>query len=104
MKKATPKEAFEAVSGDHRGSLLDVRQPAEYRGGHVAGSRLIPLGELSAKIAAIDRSAPVYVLCRSGARAASAVAVLARQGFDARVIDGGILAWAAAGLPVEKGD
>ena len=68
--------------------LLDVRTPEEYAAGHVPGSRNIPLDQIGT--AQLDRSAPLFVCCRSGARSGQACAVLTRRGFEAVNI-GGIL-------------
>lgn len=50
--------AVEPVGGY---ALIDVRQPSEYRSGHIAGASLIPLAELPGRLADIDRSKPVVV-------------------------------------------
>ena len=68
--------------------LLDVRTEGEYAAGHVPGSRNIPLDRIGE--AALDREAPLFVYCRSGARSGQACAVLTRRGFEAVNI-GGIL-------------
>ncbi|MHB1223586.1 MAG: rhodanese-like domain-containing protein [Gemmatimonadaceae bacterium] len=82
--------------------LLDVRTPAEFAGGHLEGSYNVPLDRLrahAAELRAID--APIVLVCRSGVRARSAEAVLGEAGVrDLHVLDGGVLAWRAAGQPV----
>ena len=70
--------------------LLDVRTPEEYVAGHVPGSRNIPVDRVDA--AELDRGAPLFVYCRSGARSGQACAALKRRGFEAVNI-GGILAY-----------
>jgi rhodanese-related sulfurtransferase len=52
--------------------LVDVREYAEYAGGRVAGASLLPLGELESRRAELDRTKPIYVICRTGRRAAEA--------------------------------
>jgi glyoxylase-like metal-dependent hydrolase (beta-lactamase superfamily II)/rhodanese-related sulfurtransferase len=87
--------------------LLDVREPEEFVGelGHVAGSLLVPLDALEHRLPKlagyVDHD--VVVVCRAGARSASAGAILRRAGFR-RVynLTGGMLAWHAAGLPVQR--
>ena len=86
--------------------LLDVRSPLEHRGLHAEGVQLHPLDRLDPKIIAATRpdGAPVYVLCRSGGRATQAVDRLTAAGLtDCFVVEGGTDAWAAAGLPVVRG-
>jgi glyoxylase-like metal-dependent hydrolase (beta-lactamase superfamily II)/rhodanese-related sulfurtransferase len=82
--------------------ILDVRRPAEYRDGHVHGSRNLPLSELGKAAAALDRSHPTVVICGSGYRSSAATSLLARMGFeDLCNIVGGMTAWASASYPVE---
>ena len=86
-------------------SLIDVREPVEHAEEHVAGSQLIPLGQLESRVGEIDRENPVVIICRSGRRGVQALDTLRDQGIaDAKNVTGGILAWKAAGLPVERGD
>ncbi|HEY2319446.1 MAG TPA: rhodanese-like domain-containing protein [Solirubrobacteraceae bacterium] len=81
--------------------LIDVREPHEHEAGRIAGGRLIELGRLSAEAQTIDRDAPVVFYCRSGARSAMATQAFAEAGYDAHNMTGGLLAWEAAGLPLE---
>jgi rhodanese-related sulfurtransferase len=86
-----------------RALLLDVRSPAEYDAQHVVGSTLQPLDTLNpAEWASKNTGAPLYVLCQSGGRASRAAALLAKQGVACCVVEGGLEAWTAAGLPVER--
>lgn len=81
--------------------LIDVREPHEHEAGRVAGDQLIELGQLGAEQAAIDRDRPVVFYCRSGGRSAMATDAFAQAGYDAHNMAGGLLAWDAAGLPLE---
>jgi rhodanese-related sulfurtransferase len=80
--------------------LVDVRAPHEHAAGHIAGTPLIELGELSARAGEIDRARPVVFYCRSGGRSAMATEAFAQAGYDAHNMTGGMLAWDAAGLPI----
>jgi len=86
--------------------VLDVREPEEFRGplGRIPGARLIPLGELAARVNDLAKDRPVVTVCRAGGRSAQATAILQRAGFD-RVanLSGGMLRWRAEGCPVEGG-
>jgi rhodanese-related sulfurtransferase len=83
--------------------VLDVREFPEYAGGRVPGARLAPLGELGRRVEGMDRGLPVVCVCRSGKRSARAVGELAALGFwDVADLEGGMVAWEGAGLPVEK--
>lgn len=79
--------------------LLDVREQEEWDAGHAPGALHIPLGELPARIDELPEE-DLLVVCRSGGRSLRATAWLNRSGYDARNLDGGMKAWAAAGLPV----
>lgn len=86
--------------------LLDVREQDEYAAVHAPDSTLIPLGQLSSRLAEIQKykSKPVAVVCRSGRRSAQAVELLRNAGFTQAVnVEGGMSAWESAGLPVIKG-
>jgi adenylyltransferase/sulfurtransferase len=77
-----------------RFTLVDVREPHEYRIGRIPGSILIPLGELSKRVGELDGAAEVVVHCKSGGRSAKAVEFLKKAGFgNVSNLTGGILAW-----------
>ena len=90
----------------HDVQIVDVREPAEFNGplGHVPAARLVPLGTLNAKIAELDKSKPIVMVCRSGARSAQATVLLGKAGFE-RVanLSGGMLRWRAQRFAVEGG-
>jgi rhodanese-related sulfurtransferase len=96
----TPQQVSELLAQEAI-QLIDVRQPHEHEAGRIAGGRLIELGQLSAEAQTIDRSRPVVFYCRSGGRSAMATQAFDEAGFDAHNMTGGLLAWDAAGLPVE---
>src|SRR5947208_1986446 len=81
--------------------LVDVREPEEYEAGRIAGGRLVPLGELSGQAGTLSREEPIVFYCRSGSRSAMAAEAFRQAGFDAHNMTGGLLDWAAAGLPLE---
>ena len=83
--------------------VIDVRTAEEYAAAHIAGSTLIPLFAVPLRMSELDRHRPVYVVCRSGARATQACMYLGEHGFDVHVLEGGIEAWSAAGQPVMTG-
>lgn len=86
-------------------ALVDVREPHEFTGelGHVTGSRLVPLATVVDAAHAWPRDEELVLICRSGNRSGRAAAALAAAGFT-RVMNlaGGMLAWNAAGLPIER--
>jgi rhodanese-related sulfurtransferase len=89
---------------DREIQLIDVREPREWEAGRIAGARHLPLGELATQAQSIDRQRAVVFYCRSGVRSAMATEALAGAGWDAHNMAGGLLDWAAAGLPLEPAD
>lgn len=83
--------------------LLDVREPDEFRAGHIAAAHLIPLGQLEARLAELPRDRDILCVCRTGNRSGMAVRHLRRAGISAVNVRGGLVAWQAAGLPVKRG-
>jgi rhodanese-related sulfurtransferase len=89
----------DAIPADAR--PIDVREADEWAAGHAPTALHIPMSELSARIGELPADEdPLYVVCRSGGRSARVVAYLAGQGYPAVNVDGGMQAWAQAGLPV----
>lgn len=84
--------------------VVDVRTPSEYEVGHVAGAEHIPFDELPSRVTELDRSRPVVFYCRSGDRSASAAQAFAASGWDSSSMSGGLVGWAAKGLPLEPED
>ena len=107
-KSITPRQLHDRVQRGEKLNLLDVRTPAEHAEIHVPGVLLAPLDRLAADtLASVDgfaKDQPLYVLCRSGSRAKQAAEKLERAGFtQCCVVEGGTMAWAEAGLPVNRG-
>jgi rhodanese-related sulfurtransferase len=84
--------------------VIDVRQPDEYRTGHILGAKLIPLNKLSGRMNELPQSREIICVCASGNRSGSATRMLVKAGFNALNMKGGMNAWRRANLPVKKGD
>ena len=76
------------------GFLLDVREQMELAVEQVPGAVNIPLGELRSRLDELPRDQEILVICRSGQRAYTATRCLLQNGFDARVVSGGMLSHA----------
>jgi rhodanese-related sulfurtransferase len=102
VSSLSPAE-LQAVLSCGQCQLIDVREAVEHAEERVLGAKLIPLGELERRVAEIDKSQPIYVMCRGGVRGAQAAEKLAALGCpQVKNLEGGILAWKASGLSVER--
>ncbi|MDO5499555.1 MAG: rhodanese-like domain-containing protein [Propionibacteriaceae bacterium] len=85
--------------------VLDVRSPEEYAQGHLPGAVNIDVNgaDFEQRIAELDKTVPYAVYCRSGSRSATAVDIMAGQGFTSTYhLDGGIGAWTSSGRAVVR--
>jgi rhodanese-related sulfurtransferase len=98
------QELNEKLKNGKRPLIIDVRQPEEYRDGHIAGAKLIPLGELSRRIKELPKDREIICVCASGSRSSSATKMLIDNGYTAINMNGGMGNWQRAGLPVKKGN
>lgn len=101
MRETTTIEQL-ASALEQGAALVDVREPAEYRQGHVPGARNIPMGQLTARLGEIELDRPVHVVCASGNRSSAMTDVLTASGYDAIDVAGGTSAWVRSGRPIEK--
>ena len=86
--------------------VIDICEAAEFSAGHIVGSKNIPLDQLEAKLsgAVKNKGLPLIIVCQTGVRSARAVAIAKKLGHaQVQNLAGGLMAWRAAGLPVEKG-
>lgn len=83
--------------------VLDVRQPEEWAAGRIEGATLIPMSDVADRLEQIARDRTVVVVCRSGRRSGKVAKYLARSGFSADNLDGGLDRWDAEGLPLTSG-
>ena len=96
------RSLLEPTNGD-RPVVLDVREPWEFRQGHVPGAVLIPLGQLAHKVEELDPDRPVAVICATGNRSQSAAALLGQKNFKKVYnVATGTSGWARQGLPLER--
>jgi rhodanese-related sulfurtransferase len=99
MKSVTPQE-FDALG--QAAALIDVREPAELATVRTERAQPMPMSTFLDHLDELPGQ-PIYVLCLSGSRSGRVVEYLEQQGYEAYNIDGGIVEWEAAGLPVIRG-
>ena len=80
--------------------VVDVRQNAEWKTGHIQGAIHIPLGTLPSRMNQLPNGKTIVTVCGSGHRSAVAARTLPRAGHDVLNLRGGRSAWARAGLPL----
>jgi sulfur dioxygenase len=107
VRQLSADDVMNQIATQNPPLILDVRDPNEYTGelGHIAGSVLIPLGELSGRMKELERyrGRPIIVVCRAGVRSTTAAAMLYGMGYE-RVynLKDGMVEWNDRKLPVER--
>lgn len=99
-----PKAAIDAINHSNA-KILDIRQQTSFLEGHILGSLHIPMVHLEQKWKSLQshQDKPIIVVCNMGQEATRASALLKQQGFTkVFVLNGGLQAWRAAGLPLTK--
>ena len=108
MTTITPRQLNDRLQQGAKLHMLDVRTPAEHAEVHVPDVQLVPLDQLDAnKLSSVNgfaKDQPLYIFCRTGNRAKQGAEKLEKSGYtQCHVVEGGTLAWAEAGLPVNRG-
>jgi rhodanese-related sulfurtransferase len=96
-------EAKHRLDSDHSPFVLDVRQPEEFRAGHISGATLIPLDKLGQSLTKLPQDREILCVCRSGSRSSAAVRQLASAGYTALNLSGGMMSWQRMGYPIRQG-
>ena len=96
MKQITPAELAAWMSDAGRAAplLLDVREPWEHEKARIAGSQLVPMGEIPARFAELDPQREIVAICHHGGRSLQVALFLAKNGFaNVHNLSGGMEAW-----------
>ena len=104
ITEISPTAANDLLAGDKSVVVLDVREPHEFRLGHLPGALNVPRGTLEGNVEAIvQRDAQVLVYCAGGSRSALATDTLGQMGYGQAVsLQGGFRDWAMAGGEIEE--
>jgi rhodanese-related sulfurtransferase len=99
-----PAEVLEKLE-EGTAYIVDVREPHEYTESHIAGVTLMPLSQFDPSTISPPENKTLIFQCRSGQRCGVASERLIAAGYEGEIhrMAGGLLAWLAAGLPVESG-
>lgn len=103
MPSVSAAELNEKLKQPKRPLVLDVRQPDEFRTGHIIGAKLIPLGELNRRLNELPKDKEIVCVCASGSRSRSATKMLLGAGYNAINMNGGMYTWAGNGLSMKQG-
>ena len=105
VPEVRPTATQQRVASGEPVTVVDVRERLEWNDGHIRGAIHVPRGFLELRIEneVPDKSAPIVVYCESGVRSLLAGATLQQMGYtDVASMAGGIQAWKASGLPIDK--
>ena len=97
VEHISPYQLNEKMESGEDIFLLDVRTPGEHAAQAIKGSHLIPLQALGDRMHELPKDKEIIVYCRVGNRSAYASVFLARQGFNVKNLEGGIMLWNMAG-------
>jgi adenylyltransferase/sulfurtransferase len=95
LEEITATELKRRIDDGRDTQIIDVREPFEFEIARMPGTKLIPLGEVTARMSEIDPSRETVVHCKGGVRSAKAIAALKQAGFQGQLtnLKGGITAW-----------
>jgi rhodanese-related sulfurtransferase len=99
-----PSEMVQLMNRE-KAVVVDVCDATEFAAGHVVGAKNVPLAKLEAELPGLvkNKATPVVLVCASGMRSNRAVAIAKKLGYEkTHSLSGGMGAWRAASLPVEK--
>lgn len=100
----TPTQAVQLINRE-KAVVVDVCAPEEFASGHVTNAKNVPIADLENRLTQVvkNKNVPVLMVCASGIRAKRAVATAQKLGYEkAYSLAGGMGAWRAANLPVQK--
>lgn len=90
--KTLTEEQFR--EGYRKAQLIDVREPQEFKKGHILGARNIPLTQMRQRLIELRKDKPVYLYCQSGSRSGRAAQLLHKKGYeDINQLKGGFKKW-----------
>lgn len=104
VRRLSPSDAIRMINQENA-VVVDVRTEGEFRQGHIVNAVHVAPKSVTEQSDRLEkyRSRPIIVACRSGHQSASIAARLRKRGFEqVHNLQGGMLAWENASLPVSK--
>ena len=93
------RELWDEIHSGSTALIVDVREPREFRQGHIPNAKLIPLPKLLEMVSELPQDRRLVFVCRGGRRSTRAAYAVQQKGCDQVVVlKGGMLSWEAAGL------
>jgi rhodanese-related sulfurtransferase len=92
-KEETPYRIYQRLKQRDPIEVIDVREPSEWRKGHIEQAKHIPLGEIPERLAELDRNKETVLVCQSGMRSSKACEFLQHHGFNVTNMSGGMSSW-----------
>ena len=102
LPSVTAAELNEKLKAPKRPFVVDVRQPEEFRTGHIISAKLIPLGELKQRMKELPSDKEIVCVCATGSRSRSATKMLVNAGYNAINMNGGMMTWTRGGFTTKK--
>jgi len=94
MRNMNAAQFEEAIQSTANRLVIDVREPGEFKGGHIAGAVNYPLSSINDKVKSIPSDKQLFIYCQSGMRSRQAARVLSKNGYTNLVnLQGGFLSW-----------
>jgi rhodanese-related sulfurtransferase len=94
LENLSAEQVRERLKNTREYVFIDVREPQEYKQGHIQGFKNIPLSQLAQRLTEIDRNKAVILTCRSGIRSTTAAKILRKNGYTRIAhLKNGILGW-----------
>lgn len=94
LKNVSGEEFAEYLKKPANRQFIDVREPFEFKSGHIPGAINLPLSQLKKRIQEVNKDKEVFLYCRSGSRSKQAARVLAKHGVNNMFnLVGGIGRW-----------
>jgi len=103
--KSVPASQAVRMINHESAVIIDVREPEEFRSGHIPDAVNVPLGTLRGRLSELEKfkDRPLVVSCRTSERAAKAAMTLRKHDFPSvHILAGGIVAWQNENLPTQK--
>lgn len=104
VKNLSPADAIQVINRQ-AGTVVDVREPAEYKTGHIPNALNVPMSNLTVQLKQLEKhkDRPLVITCARGQRSVTAAVALRKQGFaQVYSLAGGMNAWQRDSLPTEK--